>query len=223
MPRATIRVFVLAAVLLSNPLPPATTQPLGLRTPAYSGGKLLVGPFGAIAVYGIPELHAWRLRVNPVPAAAFHTSQTASYRELADSLGIVVNRSNPVDNLSFAELRRIFLGEQSHWSNGRRISVVMLEPGKQERQAVLLQICRMDDKDFDKHFSQGLSSGDIHAAPKTLATSAEVLKYVYNVPGAIGYVRVTEADDSVKILHIDSRSPGDKDYAIRLHPKPGKP
>src|SRR6516165_10143066 len=93
MPRATIRVFVLAAVLLSNPLPPVTTQPLGFRNPAYSGGKLLAGPFGTNAVYGIPELHAWRLRVNPVPAAAFHTSQTASYRELADSLGIVVIRS----------------------------------------------------------------------------------------------------------------------------------
>ena len=147
---------------------------------------------------------------------------SSTYRDLANSVGIVVNRSNPVENLSFPELRKIFLGEQSHWSNGRRISVVMLEPGKQERQAVLAQVCRMDDKDFDKHVSQGLSSGEIHAAPKTLGSSAEVLKYVYNVPGAIGYVRVTEADDSVKILHIDSRLPGDKDYSIRLHAKPAK-
>jgi ABC-type phosphate transport system substrate-binding protein len=139
-----------------------------------------------------------------------------------DSLGIVVNRSNPVENLSFAELRKIFLGEQSHWSNGRRITVVMLEPGKQERQAVLTQIYRMDDKDFNKHFVQGMFTGEIHAAPKTLGTSAEVLKFVLNVPGAIGYVRVTEADESVKVVHIDSRLPGDKDYGIRLRPKSAK-
>ena len=174
-------------------------------------------------VFAINSLEAVELPVFMVPGR-FYGEQAASstYRDLADSLGFVVNRSNPVDNLSFAELRKIFLGEQSHWSNGRRISVVMLEPGKQERQAVLAQIYRMDDKDFDKHFSQGLSSGEIHAAPKTLATSAEVLKYVYNVPGAIGYVRVTEADDSVKILHIDSRLPGEKDYSIRLHAKPAR-
>src|SRR5256884_9362914 len=92
-----------------------------------------------------------------------------------DSLGIVVNRSNPVENLSFAELRKIFLGEQSHWSNGRRITVVMLEPGKQERQAVLTQIYRMDDKDFNKHFLQGMFTGEVHAAPKTLGTPTEVL------------------------------------------------
>jgi ABC-type phosphate transport system substrate-binding protein len=131
----------------------------------------------------------------------------------------VVNRSNPVENLSFAELRKIFLGEQTHWSNGRRITVVMLEPGKQERQAVLAQIYRMDDKDFNKHFLQGMFTGEVHAAPKTLATPTEVLKFVFNVPGAIGYVRGTEADESVKVVHVDSRLPGDKDYSIRLRPK----
>jgi len=127
-----------------------------------------------------------------------------------DALGIVVNRSNPVENLSLAELRKIFMGEQTHWSNGRRITVVMLEPGKQERQAVLTQIYRMDDKDFNKHFLQGMFTGEIHAAPKTLATSTEVLKFVFNVPGAIGYVRGAEADESVNIVHVDSRLPGDK-------------
>src|ERR1700704_1939097 len=139
-----------------------------------------------------------------------------------ECLAIVVNRSNPVENLSFAELRKIFLGEQSHWSNGRRITVVMLEPGKQERQAVLTQIYRMDDKDFNKHFLQGMFTGEIHAAPKTLATPTEVLKFVFNVPGAIGYVRDKEADESVKVVHVDSRLPGDKDYGIRLRPKSAK-
>jgi ABC-type phosphate transport system substrate-binding protein len=141
---------------------------------------------------------------------------------LDDSLGIVVNRSNPVENLSFADLRKIFMGEQTHWSNGRRITVVMLEAGKQERQAVLTQIYRMDDKDFNKHFIQGMFTGEIHAAPKTLATPTEVLKFVLNVPGAIGYVRGAEADESVKVVRVDSRLPGDKDYSIRLHPKSGK-
>src|SRR5467141_3568727 len=139
-----------------------------------------------------------------------------------DSLGMVVNRSNPVRHLTLAELSKIFFGEQYHLSNGRRITGVMLEPGKQERQAVLTQIYRMDDKGFNKHFLQGMFTGEIHAAPKTLATATEVLKFVFNVPGAIGYVRGTEADESVKVVHVDSRLPGDKDYGIRLRPKSAK-
>jgi len=31
------------------------------------------------------------------------------------SLAIVVNRSNPIDDLPFNELRKIFLGERRHW------------------------------------------------------------------------------------------------------------
>ena len=53
------------------------------------------------------------------------------------SLAIIVNQSNPVDNVSLQELRTIFLGERSHWPNGRRITLVMLEPGQPERKAVL--------------------------------------------------------------------------------------
>ena len=37
------------------------------------------------------------------------------------TVAIIVNQSNPVENFSFDELRKIFLGERSHWPNGRRI------------------------------------------------------------------------------------------------------
>ena len=139
-----------------------------------------------------------------------------------DALAIVVNRSNPVENLSLVELRKIFLGQQNHWSNGRRVTVVMLETGKPERQVVLTQIYKMDDKDFNTHFLHGMFTGDIHSAPKTLATTPEVLKFVFNVPGAIGYMRARDVDDSVKVVRIDSRLPSDKDYTIRLRGRSGK-
>jgi ABC-type phosphate transport system substrate-binding protein len=139
-----------------------------------------------------------------------------------DSLAIVVNRSNPVDSLSFPELRKIFMGEQDHWSNGRRITVVMLEPGRVERQAVLAQIYKMDEKDFNQYFLHSMFTGELHAAPKALGSSTEVLKFVFNIPGAIGYLKSSEVNDSVKVVRIDSRLPGEKDYAIRLHGKSAK-
>lgn len=155
------------------------------------------------------------------------TTRTAGFPQQSrtaadDSLAIVVNRSNPVDGLSFLELRKIFLEEQDHWSNGRRVTVVMLEPGKVERQVVLAQIYKMDEKDFNKYFLHSMFTGELHTAPKALASSGEVLKFVFNVPGAIGYLKASDVDDSVKIVRIDSRLPGEKDYAIRLHGKPSK-
>jgi ABC-type phosphate transport system substrate-binding protein len=139
-----------------------------------------------------------------------------------ECLAILVNRSNPVENLSFAELRKVFLGEQNHWSDGHRITVVMLESGKPERQVVLTLIYRMDDRDFNAYFLHHVFTGDVHAAPTTLATPTEVLKFVSNVQGAIGYLRTTAADESVKVVRVDSVLPCDKDYSIRMHPKSAK-
>jgi ABC-type phosphate transport system substrate-binding protein len=140
-----------------------------------------------------------------------------SHAAADDSLAIVVNRTNPVENLSFLELRKIFLGEQTHWSNRRRITVVMLEPGNSERQAVLAQIYKMDEKDFINYFLHGMFTGEIHAAPKALPSSAEVLKFVLNVPGAIGYVKNPDVNESVKVVRVESRLPSEKEYLLRLH------
>ena len=139
------------------------------------------------------------------------------------ALAIIVNQSNPVDNCSFEELRKIFLGERSHWPNGRRITLVMLDPALPERKLVLREIYGMTEKDFNNHFIQGVFTGAVAVSPKTFSTVSEVRKFVFNVPGAIGYVRASDVDASVKILRVDGRLPDDRDYRLRLQPHSGKP
>jgi ABC-type phosphate transport system substrate-binding protein len=150
--------------------------------------------------------------------AVRHASFTAHAAGGGDqALAIIVNQSNPVDNCSFEELRKIFLGEKSHWPNGRRITIVMLDPQQPERKLVLREIYGMTEKDLNNHFIQGVFTGSVLASPKTLASTAEVRKFVFNVPGAIGYVRNTELDSSVKALRIDGRLPDDKEYPLKLY------
>lgn len=137
----------------------------------------------------------------------------------ADSLAIVVNQANPVTNLSYEELRKIFLGERSHWPNGRRITLVMIEPGRPERAAVLRELYHMNEGEFSRHFLHGLFTGQVFVSPKTLNSPVGVCKFVFNVPGAIGYVRASDVDDSVRVIRIDGRLPEDKDYSFRLQPR----
>ena len=138
------------------------------------------------------------------------------------ALAIIVNQSNPVENFSLDELRKIFLGERSHWPNGRRITLVMLDTTQPERKVVLRDIYGMSEKDFNSHFIQGVFTGAVFVSPKTLATSADVRKFVFNVPGAIGYVRASDVDSSVKVLRVDGHLPEDKDYRFRLTSRSGK-
>ena len=131
-----------------------------------------------------------------------------------EGLAIVVNRDNPIENLSIAELRTIFLGERSHWPNGRRITLVMMEPGQPERNAVLQDVCRLSESDLRRRYLQGLLTGEVLVSPKTLASPVGVRKFVFNVPGAIGYLRPEDVDDSVKVVRIDGHLPADLEYPL---------
>jgi ABC-type phosphate transport system substrate-binding protein len=137
-----------------------------------------------------------------------------------ESLAIILNQSNPVDELSLAELRAVFLGERSHWPNGRRITLVMMEQGQPEREAILRDVCRLSESDFRRRILQGLFTGEVLVSPKTLATPVGVRKFVFNVPGAIGYLRPEDVDASVKVIRVDGHLPSDAEYALRIPERP---
>ena len=59
-------------------------------------------------------------------------------------------------------------------------------------------------------------TGEILVSPKILATSTGVRRFIFNVPGAIGYLRVSDVDASVKVLRIDSLLPEDKGYKLHV-------
>ena len=120
------------------------------------------------------------LEVSPggaVPAASPGAPPGAD-----DALAIIVNQTNPVDDLSLKELRTVFLGERSHWPNGRRITLVMMDPGLSERRAVLRDVCRMNETEFSRHFLQGLFTGEVFVSPKTLPTQVGVKKLFFCLP-----------------------------------------
>jgi ABC-type phosphate transport system substrate-binding protein len=173
-----------------------------------------------VVVLSAAALLLWGLSL---PIAGGHPPAPGGVGGSDQSLAIIVNQSNPVENFSLPELRKIFLGERSHWPNGRRITVVMMDLAQPERKVILREIYGMNEKDLNNHFIQGVFTGAVLVSPKTLGTPAEVLKFVFNVPGAIGYVRASEVDGSVKILRVDGRLPDDKDYSLRMQPRVGKP
>ena len=161
----------------------------------------------AISLIGLPS------PPRLVPAAE------ASARPRIDShqaLAIIVNRSNPVENLSFEELRKTFLGERSRWPNGHRVVVTMMDSGNSERDTILRKVYDMNENGYRDYFFRGTYTGDISASPKTLSSPIILRKFVFNTPGAIGYLGASDVDESVKVVSIDGRLPEDLDYKLRI-------
>ena len=136
-----------------------------------------------------------------------------------DPLAIIVNRKNPVDNLTFEELRDLCLGKRKTWPEGGNVTVALREQGQAERDAVLQQIYRMSENAFARSMQRSGTDDDAPNAPKQLTTAKLVCRFVFNVPGAIGFVRAADADNSVKIIRLDGLTPDETDYKLRV-PKP---
>jgi hypothetical protein len=113
-------------------------------------------------------------------------------------------------------LRKIFLGERNHWPNGHRIAVAMLDYGQPERETVLRLIYRLDESGYQDRLLRGMFLGDVFVAPKTLASPLILRKFVFNAPGAIGYLRASDVDGSVKVIRIDGMLPDNKDYRLQI-------
>ena len=143
-------------------------------------------------------------------------SPRAACAQDAEPLAIVVNRDNPLSEITLADLRRLYRGQRSRWSNGRRITLVMRDPGAPERDAILQTLYGLDEEEYRRGFLQAVFTGEASGAPRSLATTNGVLRFVFNVPGAIGYVRASQVDESVKTLRVDGRLPGEPGYRLEV-------
>jgi ABC-type phosphate transport system substrate-binding protein len=125
---------------------------------------------------------------------------TARVSAAGDEVDIIVNKSNSIDSLSLADAKKIFDGDKGSWPNGKRITVIMLAAGEPERDVVMHDIYKMSDSDYTKYFLQASFTGKVDAPPKEVASDSDAKQDVASNPGAIGYVKASDVDSSVKVV-----------------------
>jgi phosphate transport system substrate-binding protein len=135
-----------------------------------------------------------------------------------EPLAVVVNRKNPIQSVTLEELRQLCRGENKTWLSGGNVTIAMRERSLPEGQAVLRQILQISESAFAR-LAQNSATDDGKVVPKELATSKIVCRFVFNVPGAIGFVRASEVDNSVKAIRIDGLDPSDPAYRLRMSAK----
>lgn len=144
------------------------------------------------------------------------SSSTRTTRASWEGLAIVVNRSNPTTNVSLPQLRAMYVGDRKWWSSRHRIALVSMQRNTPEWQTALRVIYKMDNRELDRYFLYQSFIGEHFTGPTTLPAAADVKKFVVSTPGAVGYLRESDVDDSVKVLRINGLLPGDDGYPMRL-------
>lgn len=119
------------------------------------------------------------------------------------SAQVVGNTSGPSDSITQTELKSILLGKQSKWPDGSRIILVTLKEGDLH-DSFLKANSGMDGKKFIKYWKKRVFTGKAKM-PKSLDTEDDLITFLSEVPGAIGYVAddKTIETDGVKTIAIE--------------------
>jgi hypothetical protein len=140
---------------------------------------------------------------------------SVSLAAAAGDVAVVVRPDTPVDNLSFADVRKLLMGDRQYWNSSLRVTLLIRAPVARERDVVLKTIYGMTEAQFRQYWISKIFRLDASIGPKIVYTSEMATELVTAVPGAVAFMDSSIVPKSLKILKIDSRSPGEKGY--RLH------
>lgn len=159
-----------------------------------------------------PRLPALLAGVLLLLAAA---SPVGAQEQDRPAIAIVVHPTVGVDELTFEELRTIFLGERQFWPDRSRITLLVRAPVAYERDVVLNRIYRMSEDEFRQYWIAKMFRAEVASGPKLVYSNDMARELVTAIPGAITFMLASEAGESVKVLRIDGAVPSEAGYPLR--------
>ena len=130
-------------------------------------------------------------------------------------VAIVVHAQTPVDNLTFTQLRNIFLGEQQFWPDHSRITLLVRAPQAAERKFVLDRIYKMNEGQFRQYWIAKLFRAEVASGPKIVYSSEMAIELVSAIPGAITFVPAGTIAAGAKVIRVDGKLPSDPGYPLK--------
>lgn len=133
----------------------------------------------------------------------------------AGDVAVVVHPEVQADDLSFAELRRIMLGDRQFWSPGKRAIVLVPGPVAPERTLLLEKIYGMTEAQYRQYWMAKLFRAEATTEPKAVLSNLEAVELVVVIRGAIALVDAQDVPQGLKVLTIGGAQPGDEAYPLR--------
>jgi len=140
---------------------------------------------------------------------------TAAFTPAADNdIAIVIRPDVPVDNLPFAELRKLMLGDRQFWSSNLRVTLLVRAPGARERDVVLKTIYQMSEAQFRQYWIAKVFRAEAAAGPRIVYSNEMAAELALAIPGAVAFVEAKQVPKGLKVLKINGTLPGDKAYPL---------
>lgn len=130
-------------------------------------------------------------------------------------VAVVVNKANPVQDISLKKIQDIYLGDTVTWENNIRVFPVSLKSKEIVTKAFFQKALHKKPNDMRRIWIRLMLSGEV-SPPKVMGLASDVLEYVARNEGAIGFVDVHLVDDSVQVVAIEGSLPSQPGYPLRV-------
>lgn len=158
-----------------------------------------------------------RALVKPFAAMllGFALGTLAATAAFAGDIAVVVHPDVQLENLTFAELRRVLLGDREFWPSGQPVTLIVRAPVAADRTVLLKKVYGMTEPQFRQYWIAKVFRAEAAAGPRIVVSNNESVQMVGVLPGAISLVDADDIPAGLKILKIDGKRPGEKDYALK--------
>jgi hypothetical protein len=133
----------------------------------------------------------------------------------AGDIAIVVRPDVPVENVSFAELRKLVLGDRQFWSSNLRVTLLVRAPGAREREVVLKTLYQMSEAQYRQYWIAKVFRAEAASGPRVVYSNEMAAELTSAVPGAVAFLDAGQVPKGLRIVRINGKLPGDKDYPLR--------
>lgn len=127
-------------------------------------------------------------------------------------IAIIVNKNNPINELSISELRAIFFGKSIYFSNNVPVLLCDFAP---DRSAFCDKTFGFTEKRMSQHWFQLIFSGSAATPPKNFKYENNLLDFVAEHEKAIGYIDISRVKlNKVKVIKIEGKGPEEEGYVL---------
>jgi len=131
--------------------------------------------------------------------AALAVALTFSASALAD-VSVIVNKSNTVD-IPVEDIKRLFLGKQSEFSNGSEAIPVNLSVGNGSRVEFDESVLGRSSAQVQSYWSKLVFTGK-GTPPKEVDSDAAALELVLKNPSTIAYIDSSKVTGDVRVIAV---------------------
>ncbi|HHT9106893.1 MAG TPA: hypothetical protein ACFYD7_13635 [Candidatus Wujingus californicus] len=134
------------------------------------------------------------------------------------NIAVIVNKTNPVSDISYNELKQILEAKNQYWDNGEKITLIFKLITSNETRTLIDMVYKIKYEDFYKYWFWKMYKNEIMEFPKILNSSGTINILVSEISGAIAFIGVNEISKrgNIKILKINGKMPDEDGYPFKI-------